>query len=72
LSHSGFERLRIGKRLSLDGGSHFHYLHHKYFECNYSGSLTPLDQLFGTFHDGTDASNAAMRDRIRRRREEMN
>ena len=72
LSHSGFERLRIGKRLSLDGGSHFHYLHHKYFECNYGGSLTPLDQLFGTFHDGTDASHAEMREGMRRRREVMN
>ncbi len=72
LSHSGFERLRIGKKLTLDGGSPFHYLHHKYFECNYGGSLTPLDQLFGTFHDGTEASYAALRERLRRRREVMN
>ncbi|MBT4490208.1 MAG: sterol desaturase family protein [Rhodospirillaceae bacterium] len=72
LSHSGFERLRIGKKLTLDGGSPFHYLHHKYFECNYGGSLTPLDGLFGTFHDGTDASHAAMRQRMRSRREAMN
>jgi hypothetical protein len=23
--------------------------HHKYFECNYGGSLLPLDALFGTY-----------------------
>lgn len=33
-------------------GSFFHYLHHRYFECNYGESTIPLDRLFGTFRDG--------------------
>jgi len=68
LGHCGFEKLMIGKKLGIEGGNYFHYLHHKYFECNYGGSLTPLDQLFGTFHDGTDDGHAVMRERIRARR----
>ena len=68
LGHSGFERLKVGEELGLEGGSYFHYLHHKYFECNYGGSLTPLDKWFGTFHDGTSEAHAAMRDRLREQR----
>lgn len=68
LSHSGFDKLKIGKRFELEGGSRFHYLHHKYFECNYGGSLLPLDRMFGTFHDGSDESQAEMRERMRARR----
>jgi sterol desaturase/sphingolipid hydroxylase (fatty acid hydroxylase superfamily) len=71
LSHSGFEKVTMGKTFSLDGGSHFHYLHHKLFECNYGGSLLPLDRLFGTFHDGTVEADAAMRERIRARRQAL-
>ena len=69
LSHSGFDRLMFGKRFSLDGGNHLHYLHHKHFECNYGGALIPLDRMFGTYHDGTVEADAAMRERIRARRE---
>ena len=68
LSHSGFDKLMIGKKLGIDGGNHFHYLHHKYFECNYGGSLAPLDKWFGTFHDGSKEADIAMRDRINARR----
>ena len=68
LSHSGFQKLKVTKDFDLDGGNHFHYLHHKYFECNYGGSLTPLDKAFGTFHDGTDEAHAAIRERLRTRR----
>ena len=67
LGHSGFEKLMIGRRLGVDSGNYFHYLHHKYFECNYGGSLAPLDKLFGTFHDGSDDAHAAMRARMRSR-----
>ncbi|MFT5449466.1 MAG: sterol desaturase/sphingolipid hydroxylase (fatty acid hydroxylase superfamily) [Gammaproteobacteria bacterium] len=69
LGHCGFEKLKTGKQSALDGGSYFHYLHHKYFECNYGGSLAPLDKLFGTFHDGTDEALASMRERLRTRRQ---
>ena len=67
LSHSGFEKLKMGNKLSIDGGNHFHYLHHKYFECNYGGSLAPLDKIFNTFHDGTEEADIAMRERRRNR-----
>eukprot|EP01084_Bolivina_argentea_P260124 439168_1 len=40
--HDGFN--------SPGGGAHFHYLHHKYFEYNYGGSIIPFDQYFGTIH----------------------
>jgi len=33
-------------------GSYFHYLHHRYFECNYGEATIPLDRWFGTFRDG--------------------
>ena len=36
----------------LPTGSYFHYLHHRYFECNYGEATIPLDKLFGTFRDG--------------------
>ena len=30
------------------GASYYHYLHHKYLECNYGEPSVPLDWLFGT------------------------
>ena len=43
---------------------YFHYLHHRYFECNYGGDGTvPLDKWFGTWHDGTAESQKLMRGR---------
>jgi len=48
--HLGFEGpLLKGK---LPAGSYFHYLHHRYFECNYGESTVPFDRLFGTVRDG--------------------
>lgn len=35
------------------GGSHFHYLHHAHFECNYGTPLLPFDKWFGTYEDGS-------------------
>ena len=65
--HSGFEKMNVCKGVDFTAGSYFHYLHHKYFECNYGGSLAPLDKLFGTFHDGTKESQARMREQMRAR-----
>jgi sterol desaturase/sphingolipid hydroxylase (fatty acid hydroxylase superfamily) len=42
-SHSGWE-----DHMQSD---QYHYLHHRYFECNYGTSGTPLDKIFGTFRD---------------------
>jgi len=66
--HLGFERLVINKRVSLATGDYVHYLHHKFFECNYCSELIPLDKLFGTFHDGSKEAEEAMYKRFRARR----
>ncbi len=29
----------------------YHYLHHRYFECNYGTQGMPMDKMFGTFRD---------------------
>ena len=68
LGHAGHDKLKLGQKLAIDGGAYFHYLHHKYFECNYGGSLLPLDKFFGTFHDGTDEAQARLRERLREQR----
>ena len=31
----------------------FHYLHYRYFECNYGWTIVPLDRCFGAFSNGT-------------------
>ena len=65
--HTGFDQVAIkGKGLSV--GTYGHYLHHKYFECNYGGDGFPLfDILFGTWHDGSDAANERMSKRLQER-----
>lgn len=42
-SHSGFE-----DNFQSD---QFHYLHHRYFECNYGTGTFPFDLWFGTFRE---------------------
>ena len=64
--HAGFERVELGKQ-SLATGGYAHYLHHKYFEVNYADGAIPLDKWFGSFHDGTAAGDAAMKQRRRAR-----
>ena len=68
--HSGFDRIELGRRFGLDNGSYFHYLHHRYFRCNYgpdNGGILPFDKWFGSFHDGTPEAHAALTARLRRR-----
>ena len=48
--HHGFEGPILEEKWPT--GSYFHYLHHRYFECNYGESSLPLDKWFGTFRDG--------------------
>tara|TARA_Y100000588_G_C14203984_1_gene903776 strand:+ start:253 stop:987 length:735 start_codon:yes stop_codon:yes gene_type:complete len=69
LGHLGFDKyLFAGKTPLTLGQRYFHYLHHKYFECNYGGDGTvPMDKWFGSFHDGTKAGDAL----IRKRRQKM-
>jgi sterol desaturase/sphingolipid hydroxylase (fatty acid hydroxylase superfamily) len=63
----GFDRVVVaGKGVLI--GNYFHYLHHKYFECNYSGDGLPVfDRLFGTYHDGSDEAQERMTQRARAR-----
>lgn len=64
--HAGFDEVMVGEGRSLPNYNFFHYLHHKYFTVNYGGDgAVPLDQWFGTFHDGTPAADAKMRIRQR-------
>ena len=62
LGHVGFHKL-LTKRENVYsiGQRYFHFLHHRYFECNYGGDGTvPLDRWFGSWHDGTPESHATM------------
>jgi hypothetical protein len=40
--HTGFDRLLLGEESSMDVSYYAHYLHHKYFEVNYSDGMIPL------------------------------
>ena len=51
----------------MDASYFAHYLHHKYFEVNYSDGMVPLDRWFGSFHDGTPEASEAMKARRLRR-----
>ena len=48
--HHGFEGPVLEK--TWPTGSYFHYLHHRYFECNYGEADIPFYKWFGTFRDG--------------------
>jgi sterol desaturase/sphingolipid hydroxylase (fatty acid hydroxylase superfamily) len=65
-SHLGFGRLVTGADgASIDSDHYHHYLHHRYHECNYSGSI--IDRVLGTFHDGTVEAHERMKARIKKR-----
>lgn len=68
-SHCGFDFISLkGKKLST--GDWFHQLHHQYFNLNYGNTTSPLDKLFGSWHNGSEDSlvKQKARDRKRRRR----
>ena len=60
--HAGFERVQVGAA-SLDTHGYAHYLHHKFFEVNYSDGAVPLDRWFRSFHDGSPEAMARIRAR---------
>jgi sterol desaturase/sphingolipid hydroxylase (fatty acid hydroxylase superfamily) len=62
--HAGFDKVEIGKDSAIDIHTYEHYLHHKYFECNYSDGVVPLDKWFGTFHDGSPEAQERMDSRF--------
>jgi sterol desaturase/sphingolipid hydroxylase (fatty acid hydroxylase superfamily) len=66
--HTGFDKFLLTDGIGLDAESYAHYLHHKYFEVNYTDPVIPLDKWFGTFHDGSaEAQERMMRRRALRR-----
>jgi sterol desaturase/sphingolipid hydroxylase (fatty acid hydroxylase superfamily) len=66
--HAGFERIVLADGVAIKTGDYFHYLHHKYFECNYGGDgPVNLDRAFGTFHDGSDDAQRKMNERFLQR-----
>lgn len=62
-SHTGFEALVIKDKSRLDLGRFHHQMHHRYFECNYGNLEVPWDKVFGSFHDGTNESHEAFKQR---------
>ena len=65
-AHIGFGRMVItpdGRTIDTD--LYHHYLHHRYHECNYSG--TDLDRWFGTWHDGSLEAHERMKARTKSR-----
>ena len=65
--HTGFDRVVLGEAATFEASYYAHYLHHKYFEVNYSDGMVPLDRWFGSFHDGTPEADKAMTARRTRR-----
>ena len=66
-SHTGFESLVVKDRKQLALGTFHHQMHHRYFEVNYGNLEMPWDKWFGSFHDGTPAAHARLKDRRGRR-----
>ncbi len=66
-THTGFEGVLFRNKKRLHLGNFHHQIHHRYFECNYGNLDVPWDVLFGSWHDGTDAGKAAMKERLKNR-----
>ena len=64
--HTGYEKMTFKNGVTIPTGDYNHYLHHKYFECNYSGgNVSFLDKLMGTFHDGSEEATKEVMGRIK-------
>jgi sterol desaturase/sphingolipid hydroxylase (fatty acid hydroxylase superfamily) len=73
VGHIGFDRILSKNQEHEITKTHAytHYLHHKYFEVNYGDGIVPFDKLFGTWHDGTKASDEALDLRMQKKRERL-
>lgn len=67
-THTGFEGLWFRNKKRVHLGMFHHQIHHRYFEVNYGNLDVPWDKLFGSFHDGTEAGKAMMRERLKNRK----
>ena len=66
-THTGFEGLWFRNKKRVHLGMFHHQIHHRYFEVNYGNLDVPWDKLFGSFHDGTEAGKARMKERLKSR-----
>ena len=66
--HTGFDRVVTGNKSTFHLPYYAHYLHHRLFEVNYADGTIPLDKWFGSFHDGSEAADAALKSRRRAKR----
>ncbi|MES2666509.1 MAG: sterol desaturase family protein [Pseudomonadota bacterium] len=71
VGHIGFDKIEAGEA-AIGTHAYAHYLHHKYFEVNYSDGMVPFDQWFGTWHDGSAEGEARMQARYKRTRDKAN
>jgi sterol desaturase/sphingolipid hydroxylase (fatty acid hydroxylase superfamily) len=55
-SHHGFEGPVFDDKVPT--GSYFHYLHHRYFNCNFGEATLPLDKWFGSYDSGVPETQA--------------
>lgn len=69
IGHLGFDKVEVGDDTAIETQAYAHYLHHKYFEVNYSDGLLPFDRWFGTWHDGTAGGDLAMKQRMDRKKD---
>lgn len=63
--HVGFDKVVVDDNRAMDTHSYAHYLHHRYFNCNYADGVVPLDRWLGTFHDGSPEALKRMQERVR-------
>jgi sterol desaturase/sphingolipid hydroxylase (fatty acid hydroxylase superfamily) len=72
VGHIGFDKIEVGDDSAFGTQAYAHYLHHKYFEVNYSDGLMPFDRWIGTWHDGSKAGDALMQARFEKKRARVN
>jgi sterol desaturase/sphingolipid hydroxylase (fatty acid hydroxylase superfamily) len=72
VGHIGFDKIEVTEDAAFDSHAYAHYLHHKFFEVNYGDGLVPLDQWFGTWHDGSAEGEERMNVRYQKKVERMN
>ena len=73
VGHLGFDQLALPGGAAQKSSAYAHYLHHKHFEVNYcDNGAVPLDQWFGSWHDGSPEGERRMQERFRRKKEKLN
>ena len=66
VSHSGFDYMKVSKSFKIKTGDNFHNLHHRFFHINYGNITTPIDRVFNSWHDGSEAGRAMLKQRMKK------